>query len=121
MTSSFVEIVFASLFRHPLVEREKLPWPGATAANATIMSTLHKTSNQHSIQPTERFSSMPIHHIRVANADGRGGLSTQEWSRTIRRLFYGSISSAILVCFSNQYETLSTRLEPLSTAKVFFH
>lgn len=50
----FFGIIFASLFRERLIEREKLPWPGARAT-AYLIKTLHNKSQKLPISSRRIF------------------------------------------------------------------
>ena len=99
----FFGIVFASLFREHFVEREKLPWPGATAT-AQIINTLHRRPQK---PPTASPDILPSglgsnrENYSSFNGEEQQGLLVRgneiDWKAGLDSLLRGTIASAIIV------------------------
>ena len=94
----FFGITFASLLRKPLVEQERLPWPGASAT-ARLIDTLHPKMWHDPISHSTEQGSAPLSE---ASADGLSERvmpvsDSLEWGRGVRRLLKSSVASAFAV------------------------
>jgi uncharacterized oligopeptide transporter (OPT) family protein len=99
----FFGIIFAALLREHFIEREQLPWPGASAT-AHLINTLHHTSPK--LQTASRNILFWRQESTVEEHSGSRGAEPQfvlmqgdeiEWKAGMNSLLRGAIASGIMV------------------------